>query len=60
MGLWVKLDGNTNKGVIYYGETPNNQHFFIRDGIGNEAYNFDVGKDVNGTDTWTTKSIQWF
>ena len=54
MGCWVKLDGNTNKGVIYYGDTSTNNHFFVRDGISGTAYNFNFGKDVSGTDTWTT------
>jgi hypothetical protein len=53
MGVWVKLDGNTNKGIIYYGDISNNNHFFIRDGIMGSAYNFDVGKDINGGDVWT-------
>jgi len=53
MGVWVKLDGSTNRGIIYYGDTSNNNHFFIRDGIMGAAYNFDVGKDINGGDTWT-------
>jgi len=54
MGCWVKLDGNTNKGVIYYGDTSTNNHFFVRDGISGTAYNFNFGKDVSSTDTWTT------
>ena len=54
MGCWVKLDGNTNKGVIYYGDTSTNNHFFVRDGINGQAYNFNFGKDVSSTDTWTT------
>ena len=53
MGCWVKLEGNTNKGVIYYGDTSTNDHFFIRDGISGTAYNFNVGKDISGSDTWT-------
>jgi len=53
MGVWVKLDGGTNKGVIYYGDTSDNNHFFVRDGIMGNAYNFDVGKDINGGDAWT-------
>jgi len=53
MGLWVKLEGSAGKGVIYYGDTSTNNHFFIRDGISGTAYNFDVGKDINGSDTWT-------
>jgi len=53
MGVWVKLSGGTNQGVLYYGDTSTNDHFFIRDGINSEAYNFDVGKDINGSDTWT-------
>jgi hypothetical protein len=53
MGLWVKLDGSTNRGVIYYGDTSDNNHFFIRDGINSVPYNFDIGKDINGADTWT-------
>ena len=53
-GLWVKLDGNANKGVIYYGDNSTDDHFFIRDGISaNETYNFNVGKDISGSDTWT-------
>jgi hypothetical protein len=53
MGLWVKLSGNTNDGVIYYGDTSTNNHFFIRDGVNAGAYNFDVGKDISSSDTWT-------
>ena len=54
MGVWVKLEGVTSgKGVIYYGDTATNNHFFIRDAIGSVPYNFDVGKDINGSDTWT-------
>lgn len=53
MGVWVKLDGSTNRGIIYYGDTSSNNHFFIRDGIMGSAYNFDIGKDINGADTWT-------
>tara|TARA_Y100000114_G_scaffold41283_1_gene36774 strand:+ start:1917 stop:3422 length:1506 start_codon:yes stop_codon:yes gene_type:complete len=54
MGVWVKLQGVTSgKGVIYYGDTGTNNHFFIRDAINGEAYNFDIGKDISGSDTWT-------
>ena len=54
MGIWVKLTGNSSKGVIYYGDTGTNNHFFIRDGISNnEPYNFNIGKDISGSDTWT-------
>ena len=53
MGVWVKLDGVTNRGIIYYGDTSSNNHFFIRDGLMGSAYNFDVGKDISGADTWT-------
>ena len=53
MGLWVKLEGANTKGVIYFGDNSTNNHFYIRDGINGEAYNFDVGKDVNGSDIWT-------
>jgi hypothetical protein len=53
MGVWVKLSGSTNHGVIYYGDTSTNNHFFIRDGINGTAYNFDVGKDISSSDTWT-------
>jgi hypothetical protein len=53
MGLWVKLDGSTNRGIIYYGDTSNDNHFFVRDGINGTAYNFDVGKDISGGDNWT-------
>jgi hypothetical protein len=53
MGIWVKLSGNTTKGVIYYGDTSTNNHFFIRDGINGVAYNFDIGKDISSSDTWT-------
>ena len=53
-GVWVKLSGNSSKGVIYYGDNSTNDHFYIRDGISaNEPYNFNVGKDINGSDTWT-------
>ena len=53
-GVWVKLEGVTSgRGVIYYGDTSTNDHFFIRDAIAGEAYNFDIGKDINGSDTWT-------
>ena len=53
MGVWVKLDGSTNRGVIYYGDNSTNNHFFARDGIMGSSYNFDIGKDVNGADIWT-------
>ena len=53
MGVWVKIDGSTNRGVIYYGDNDYNNHFYIRDGIMGAAYNFDIGKDINGADTWT-------
>lgn len=54
MGIWVKLEGVTSgDGVIYYGDTGTNNHFFIRDAIGSVPYNFDIGKDINGSDTWT-------
>ena len=53
MGVWVKLDGATNRGIIYYGDNAMNNHFYIRDGINDTAYNFDVGKDISSVDTWT-------
>ncbi len=53
MGLWFKSQGVGNKGIIYYGDTSTNNHFFVRDGLTSAVYNFDVGKDINGADTWS-------
>jgi hypothetical protein len=52
MGVWVKLDGNTNKGVMAYGDTSGGNHFFMRDGIDGTPYNFQIGKDISGQDNW--------
>jgi hypothetical protein len=52
MGLWVQIDGNTNKGVMAYGDTSGGNHFFMRDGIDGTPYNFQIGKDISGQDNW--------
>lgn len=52
IGVWVKLDGGTNRGVMAYGDTSAGNHFFMRDGINGTPYNFDIGKDISGQDNW--------
>ena len=44
--------GNNGSGVIHYGWTPTNHHFFVRYKYNNVS--LQIGADTNGSDVWTT------
>ena len=44
--------GNNGSGVIHYGWTPTNHHFFVRYKYNSESML--IGADTNGSDVWTT------
>jgi hypothetical protein len=52
MGCWVKITNDNNKGIIWYGNTSADDHFFIRNALQGSNYGLDIGKDINGTDNW--------
>ena len=50
--FYAHTSGNNGSGVIHYGWTPTNHHFFVR-----YKYNSNsilVGADTDGSDVWTT------
>ena len=59
MGVVVRFDSGTDgqqspsRGVIYFGNTGTNQHFYVRKNFGT-ANNVSVGQDTNTNDVWTT------
>ena len=58
MGIVVRFDsgsdnaGSPSRGLLYYGNTGGDQHFYVRKNFGT-ANNISVGQDTNGSDTWT-------
>lgn len=58
MGIVVRFDsgsdnaGSPSRGLLYYGNTGGDQHFYVRKNFGT-ANNISVGQDTNGTDVWT-------
>ena len=58
MGIVVRFDsgsdnaGSPSRGLLYYGNTGGDQHFYVRKNFGT-ANNISVGQDTNGSDVWT-------
>ena len=58
MGVVIRFDsgsdnaGSPSRGLLYYGNTGSDQHFYVRKNFGT-ANNISVGQDTNGTDVWT-------
>tara|TARA_R100000458_G_scaffold10696_1_gene8455 strand:+ start:1881 stop:3119 length:1239 start_codon:yes stop_codon:yes gene_type:complete len=50
--LFKKQTGSGGKGVIYYGDTGTDNHFFWRTDF-NADNTLSVGEDTSSTDTWT-------
>lgn len=64
MGVVIRFDaasdGSTtpSRGMIYYGNTASDQHFYIRKNI-NGANMISIGQDTNGSDVWTTTTSSY-
>lgn len=54
----VKADNTTAAGLIYYGDTGNDNHFFARLDFG-AASTIYVGEDTGGSDTWTNTNFTY-
>ena len=58
MGVVIRFDsgsdnaGSPSRGLLYYGNTNGDQHFYVRKNFG-VANNISVGQDTNGSDIWT-------
>ena len=58
MGAVIRFDsgsdnaGSPSRGLIYYGNTGGDQHFYVRKNFGT-SNNISVGQDTNGSDVWT-------
>ena len=50
--FYAHTSGNNGSGVIHYGWTPTNHHFFVRYKYNSESML--IGADTNGSDVWTT------
>ena len=50
--LFKKESGSGGRGVMYYGATSEDNHFFWRTDFAN-ANTLSVGEDTGSTDTWT-------
>ena len=61
MGIVIRFDAGTDnlatpsRGMIYYGNTGDNQHFYVRKNFGG-TNTVSMGQDTNGTDVWTAIS----
>ena len=59
MGIVIRFDAGSDdvstpsRGMMYYGNTGSNQHFYIRKNFSG-TNNVSIGQDTNGTDTWTS------
>ena len=57
MGVVIRFDSgsdnqSTSRGLLYYGNTGSDQHFYVRKNFGVNN-NISVGQDTNGNDVWT-------
>jgi len=50
--FYTHTSGNNGSGVIHYGWTPTNHHFFVRYKYSSVSLN--IGADTDGSDVWTT------